>query len=83
MPTRIAAALSLIVFAVCVIAGISAENGFSTIIIRALMAMVVTLVVGLVLGTMAQKMLEENLSSSKKVEEKPENGETTSTADGR
>jgi preprotein translocase subunit SecY len=83
MATRIAAALSLVVFAVCVIAGIGAENGFSTVIIRALLAMVVTLVIGLVLGTMAQKMLDENLSGAKKVEEKSENGEAAPTVDGR
>ena len=83
MPTRIAAALSLIVFAVCVIAGIGAENAFSTIIVRALMAMLVTLVVGLVIGAMAQKMLDENVDQSKKVEEKTENGEAAPTADGR
>ncbi len=83
MPTRIAAALALIVFAVCVIAGIAADNAFSTVVTRALLAMVVTLVVGLVLGAMAQKMLDENLAQAKKVEEKPENGEAAPTGDGR
>jgi hypothetical protein len=83
MPTRIAAALSLVVFAVCVIAGIVAENAFSTVVIRALLAMIGTLVVGLILGAMAQKMLDENLAQAKKVEEKPENEEAASTADGR
>jgi hypothetical protein len=83
MATRIAGSLSLVVFAVCVIAGIGAENGFSTIVVRALLAMLVTLVVGLILGTMAQKMLDENLSASKKVEEKSENGEAAPTTDRR
>jgi hypothetical protein len=83
VPIRIAASLSLVVFAVCVIAGIGAENGFATIVTRALLAMVVTLVIGLVLGAMAQKMLDENLSAAKKVEEKSENGEAAPTADGR
>jgi hypothetical protein len=83
MPTRIAAVLALVVFAVCVIAGIVAENAFSTVVTRALLAMLVTLVVGMVLGTMAQKMLDENLTASKKVEEKPENDEAASAADGR
>ena len=82
MPTRIASTLALIVFAVCVIAGLSAENGFATVIVRALLAMLVTLIVGLVLGAMAQKMLDENLSSQKVVE-KPENGEAASTINGR
>ncbi len=83
MPTRIAASLALVVFAVCVIAGMTAANGFSTIITRALLAMVVTLVIGLVLGAMAQKMLDENLAQAKKVEEKPENRQAAPTADGR
>ena len=63
MPTRIAASLALVVFAVCVIAGMAAHNPFTTVITRALLAMVVTLVIGLVLGSMAQKMLDENLAS--------------------
>jgi hypothetical protein len=83
VPNRIAAVLALVVFAVCVIAGIGAENGFSTIVTRALLAMVVTLVIGMVLGAMAQKMLDENLSAAKKVEEKSEKGEAASTVDGR
>jgi len=65
MVVRIASTLALVVFAVCVVAGMGAENGFSTVVVRALLAMVVTLFVGLVLGAMAQKMLEENLSAQK------------------
>ena len=53
---RIAATLSLIAFAACLLIGMfQAENGFATIVQRALVAMVVTLFVGLVVGAMAQK----------------------------
>lgn len=83
MATRIAAALSMIVFAICVIAGMTAENGFSTIIVRALTAMVVTLIVGMILGAMAQRMLDENLAVSQKTVEKSENAEAAQTPDGR
>ncbi len=66
MRTRLAASLALIAFATCLVMGIVAENPFSTVILRALGALVVTLVVGLVLGAMGQKMLEENVTASKK-----------------
>jgi O-antigen ligase len=61
MAQRIAAALAMIVFAVCLLAGINAGNLFVTVIGRAMLAMVVTLVIGLIVGAMAQKMLDENL----------------------
>jgi Ca2+/H+ antiporter len=62
--TRIAAALSLLVFVVCLVAGgIEAGNPFETTVTRALTAMLATLVIGLVVGAMAKKMLDENLKS--------------------
>jgi hypothetical protein len=61
MAQRIAAALAMIVFAVCLLAGINAGNPFTTVVTRAMLAMLVTLVIGLILGAMAQKMLDENL----------------------
>jgi NhaP-type Na+/H+ or K+/H+ antiporter len=66
MVTRIAAASSLLVFAVClVVGGLAADNTFATTVERALTAMAATLVIGLVLGAMARRMLEENLSLEK------------------
>jgi hypothetical protein len=62
MAKRLAASMSLIVFAVCLVAGgIGAGNPLGTTIQRALLAMVVTLILGLVIGWMGQKMLDENL----------------------
>jgi hypothetical protein len=58
-----AAALALVVFAVCVIAGMGAGNAFETVLSKALVAMAATFVVGLVVGAMAQKMLDENLAA--------------------
>lgn len=64
MTRRIAATLSIIAFAVCLlIGGFEANNGFTTVVQRALVAMMVTLLVGLVVGAMAQKMLDENLKA--------------------
>lgn len=73
MPQRLAAVLALIAFAVCLVAGAQAGNTFSTTVLRALTAMLVTLVVGLIIGAMAQKMLDENLEPAKKseIEAKP------------
>ena len=58
-----AAALALVAFAVCVIAGLNAGNSFETVLSKALLAMAATFVVGLVVGGMAQKMLDENLAA--------------------
>ena len=63
MARRMAAALALVVFAVCVIAGLNAGNSFETVLSKALLAMAATFVVGLVVGGMAQKMLDENLAA--------------------
>ena len=63
MARRMAAALALVVFAVCVIAGLNAGNSFETVLTKALLAMAATFFVGLVVGAMAQKMLDENLAA--------------------
>jgi hypothetical protein len=73
MPRRLAGAMALLAFAACLVSGLRAENTFSTTVIRALEAMIVTLVIGLIVGAMAQKMLDENAASAKKseIEAKP------------
>jgi peptidoglycan/LPS O-acetylase OafA/YrhL len=76
MARRLAAAMSLIVFAVCLLAGLSAGNPPATILYKALVAMLGTLVVGLLVGVMAQKMLDENLKALKPPETQPEPPET-------
>ncbi len=83
MVRRIAATMGLTVFAVCVMAGIGAENAFSTIVTRALLAMVVTMVVGLIVGTMAQKMLDENLAAQQKQAAKDEIPQAGTDPQGR
>ena len=66
MATRIAAIMALVAFATCLVMGIVVENPFSTVIMRAIGAMIVTLIVGLIIGTMAQKMLEEGSTGKNK-----------------
>ena len=61
MPFRLASTISLLVFVICLIAGMGAGNSFGTTVSRALMGLVVTMGIGLIVGWMAQKMLEENL----------------------
>jgi hypothetical protein len=65
---RIAATFGLIVFAMCLIEGLRAENPFGTVVLRALLGLVVTFGVGLILGGMAEKMLSENLAQPAKAE---------------
>ena len=62
MPRRLAASLSLLVFAICLIAGIDSGNTLSTVLSRALVAMAGTLVVSMVIGAMGQRMLDENVA---------------------
>jgi len=66
MPQRVAAILSIIAFAMCLVGGLQADNTFTTTVSRALMAMLGTFVVGLILGAMGQKMLTENVKMSEK-----------------
>ena len=80
MAQRIGAAMSMVVFALCLIAGAEAGNPFGTVVSRALLAMLVTLVIGLIVGSMAQKMLDENLKAQ---EEKLKNDSVNPNEGGR
>jgi len=65
MPQRMAAAMSLIVFALCLlIGGLGADNSFGVAVGRALVAMAGTFVVALVIGHMAKRMIEENVAAT-------------------
>ena len=79
MPRRLAVAVALLVFAVCLVSGIAADTSFVETVRRALIGMFVTLVVGLVVGAMAQKMLQENVAALEKKsqdsEAKPQAGD--------
>lgn len=72
MARRMAAAMSMIVFAVCLLAGLAAGNSPATILYKALVAMVGTLVIGLLVGAMAQKMLDENIKGLKPPDTPPQ-----------
>ena len=60
--------MALVAFAICLIAGMGADNTFATTVQRALVAMAATLVLGLVVGAMGQKMMSENVGKAKSVE---------------
>lgn len=67
MPRRIAATLSLIVFAITLVTGsYQANNSFATVVYRAVVAMGFSFVIGLILGWMAQRMLDENIKQAEK-----------------
>jgi hypothetical protein len=65
MVRRTAGILALVVFAVCLVAGLNAGNSTATVLSNALLAMAGTFVIGLVVGAMAQKMLEENVAAER------------------
>ena len=83
MTRRIAASMSLVAFAVCIVTGMQAQNPFTTVVSNALVALAVTFIVGLVLGTMAQKMLDENLAAAQKNAEAGPVSEVKSETSGR
>ena len=80
MPRRLAVAVALLVFAVCLVSGMAADNSFVETVRRALIGMFATLVVGLVVGAMAQKMLEENAAE---IEKKSQLSETKAESGDR
>ena len=81
---RIAAVAALVAFAVCLIAGgFAAQNGFATVVTRALVAMSATFVVGLIVGAMAQKMLDENLKPHEEKSEVPPDAANKTESTGR
>lgn len=69
MPRRIAVAVALLAFAVCLVCGMSAGNSFAETVRRALIAMFATLVIALVAAGMGQRMLNENLRAEEKKSE--------------
>jgi hypothetical protein len=86
MPTRLAAAMSLVVFALClVVGGVQAGNPFGTTVLRALAAMGGTFVIGLVIGLMAEMMLKESVAAPTSAPEagKLKNSEANSSTGGR
>ncbi|HEX8910862.1 MAG TPA: hypothetical protein VF796_00785 [Humisphaera sp.] len=61
MPSRLAASLALLVFAISLVAGIQAGNTIATVLSRGLVAMAGTMAIAWVVGAMAQRMVDENL----------------------
>lgn len=62
MPPRVGAVLGLVAFAYTLLAGLmQTDNAFTTIVLRAIVAMIGTVIVGYVLGWIAQAMLNENV----------------------
>jgi NhaP-type Na+/H+ or K+/H+ antiporter len=79
MPSRFAASLAILAFAICLVVGaFQADNPFGTTITRALVAMVGTLVVGTVVGWAGQKMIDERIGQIKASSDKMAEGEKPS-----
>ena len=75
--------MALVAFAICILVGLQAGNPFSTIVLKALVALFVTFILGLVIGTMAQKMLDENLAPRAAPPKNPANTEAEPKAGDR
>ncbi|MFT3788919.1 MAG: hypothetical protein QM770_22560 [Tepidisphaeraceae bacterium] len=87
LPQRMGGILGLVAFAFSLLTGLfEADNPFSTIVLRAIVAMVVTVFVGYLLGWVAQAMLNENVRTIEEAEEKSAEAEISakdSATDGR
>lgn len=66
MPRRLAASLALLVFAICLIAGMQSGNTLATVLSRSLIAMAGTMFIAWIVGAMAERMLEENLQDKER-----------------
>ena len=79
MPNRIAGILALVAFAMCLlVGGFEANNPFTTVVWRSLIAMFGTYVVGYLIGMAAERMLGEHREAMEKSPPVKE-----STMDGR
>jgi NhaP-type Na+/H+ or K+/H+ antiporter len=73
MPRRLAAAVALLAFVVCLIVGrVQAQNDFATTVTRALYAMLATFAVGWVVGLAGQRMVDETVPKAPPVEKNEE-----------
>lgn len=67
MANRVGGILALIAFAVCLLVGtLEAGNAFSTVVIRALAAMLGLYVIGYLLGVAAEHMMAEHAQTLEK-----------------
>ena len=67
MPTSIiASCFALIAFAASVIGGLAVDNPATTILTRALAAMIVCYTLGVLIGTLAQRAIDEHIANYKK-----------------
>lgn len=82
MPRRLAAAVAMLAFVLCLILGrVQARNDFSTTVTRALYAMAVTFGVGLIVGVAGQRMVDETVPKPRSEESLEK--QAGSTADDR
>lgn len=69
MPNRIAGILALVAFAMCLlVGGFEANNPFTTVVKRGLVALFGTYVVGYIIGIAAEHLLSEQRMATKNVE---------------
>jgi NhaP-type Na+/H+ or K+/H+ antiporter len=86
MANRVAGILALIAFAMCLVLGAyEAHNAFTTVVYRALLAMLGTYVVGYILGIAAEKMVTEDVVAAEQRLSSKKNPGTTeeSATEGR
>ncbi len=64
--SAIAGCFSLSAFAVAVVAGLSAQNPVSSILVRALIAMILCYPVGLIIGLICQRLMNDHIDAHQK-----------------
>ncbi|MHC4081368.1 MAG: hypothetical protein ACYS15_18580 [Planctomycetota bacterium] len=76
----VAGCFALAAFAVAVVAGLAGGNTTSSILVRALIAMIVCYPVGLVIGLVCQHVIEEHVKAQPAANAVPEAGSGVSPA---
>jgi hypothetical protein len=76
----VAGCFALAAFAVAVVAGLAGGNAPSSILVRALIAMIVCYPLGLVIGLICQHVIEEHVKAQPRAHVVPEQGAGASPA---
>ena len=73
--TTVAGAFALTAFAVAVLAGLGSGNPATSVLVRALMAMLVCYPIGLALGTIAQRLVQDEVERHRATNPEPSGGD--------
>jgi tetrahydromethanopterin S-methyltransferase subunit C len=80
-PTTIAGCLALAAFAVAVVAGLATSNAASTVLMRAIIAMIACYPIGLAIGLIAQRVVQDQIRAVQQANPAPDSSHIDLGAD--